>query len=128
MPVDPPYSDSWNTPENNPLYPIPIQPMDPDDPLLSEDSPKPAGAYRLDIGMKPVRTREELRALLSFLGAIQRHIETLELPNVQVSRTAIANISDKISLDMIDEEFTRAGLREENIIFNRVEDDEVQIL
>ena len=103
MPADPPFSDSWNTPESNPLYPLQLRPMDPDDPLLAGDEPKPAGAYRLDIGMKPVRTREELRALLSFLGAIQRHIETLELPNVRISRTVVVNISDNIDLSTINE-------------------------
>ena len=127
MPSEPPFSDSWNTPENNPLYPLPIRPLATDDPLLArDDDTKPAGAYRLDIGLKPVRTREELRSLVSLLGAIQRHFETLDLPNVQVSRTAIANISDKISLAMIDEEFTCAGFREENIIFNTIRDDEIQ--
>ena len=125
MPADPPYSDSWNTPENNPLYPIPIQPMDPDDPLLSEDSPKPAGAYRLDIGMKPVRTREELRALLSFLGAIQRHIKTLNLPNVPIVRTAILNVSDRIDLSVIDEECSQTQFTDDNITFNMIADDEI---
>ena len=128
MPADPPFSDSWNTPENNPLYPLPIQPMDPEDLWVAGDEPKPAGAYRLDIGMKPVRTREELRALLSFLGAIQRHIETLELPNGRVSRTAVVNISDNIDLSIINEELYISGFTEENIILNTFAESEINIL
>jgi hypothetical protein len=125
MPVDPPFSDSWNTPENNPLYPLPIQPIDPGDPLLAGDEPKPAGAYCLDIGMKPVRTREELRVLLSLLAAIQRHIETLELPNVRVSRTAVVNVTENIDLETIDAELNYSKFREESITINTIKDETI---
>lgn len=128
MPADPPFSNSWNTPENNPLYPLPIQPMDPEDLWVAGDEPKPAGAYRLEIGMKPVRTQEELRALLSFLGTIQRHIETLALPNVSTMRTAIINITDNIGLDIIDAELSSSKFSEENIIFNTVNNDSISPL
>lgn len=65
---EPPFSDPSKTPENNLLYPLPIQLLALDDPLIVGDDPKPAGAYHLDIGLKPVRAREELRALMSLLS------------------------------------------------------------
>ncbi|MFT2095779.1 hypothetical protein ACMS1Z_14160 [Acidiphilium multivorum] len=60
MPSEAPSPAPWNTPESNPLYPLPIQPLDPDDPWLKMEDPKRAGTYCLDMGVKPVRTRKEL--------------------------------------------------------------------
>jgi hypothetical protein len=100
-------------------------PLDLDYPFPEGHGPKPAGAYRLDIGLKPVRTIDELRAILSLLQLIQRHARTLDLPNVQLNRTAIVNLSDKISLSVIDDELGCAGFREHNIIFNSIPDDEI---
>ncbi len=128
MPADPPYSDSWNTPENNPLYPIPIQPMDPNDPLLltgQQDDRRTAGAYRLDLGLKPVQTREELHTLLSLLTTIRRHIETLDLPNKPIVRTAIVNVSDRIDPSVIDEECSQTQITDDNIILNIISDNDI---
>ena len=86
---------------------------------------QPAGSYCLNIGLKPVRTRKELRALLSHLGVIHDHLAVLARPNVKITQTAVVNISSKLMRLDLFEGLESAGFSSEEIVFNVVPDDDI---
>ena len=86
---------------------------------------QPAGSYSLNIGLKPVRTRKELRALLSHLGVIHDHMAALARPNVKVTQTAVVNISSELMCLELFERMKNAGFGSEEMVFNVVPDDEI---